>query len=256
VQADEGQLVQVLTNILVNAADSIADGRASANRIRLVTATDDTGRAVIEISDTGCGIAAANLSRIFDPFFSTKPSGEGMGLGLSICFGIVRGFGGDIHVESEIGKGTLFRVTLPGAERPSEKAPTAKPVSDTAPRRGRVLVIDDDLGVGRMIERILRDGYDVTTESEPKLAIERVAQGEAFDVILCDVMMPDLTGPEVHAAIMNVRPELASRIVFLTGGAFSPRASHFLEHVASATLAKPFAVDALRTLVSEYVSKP
>jgi PAS domain S-box-containing protein len=115
VEVDEVQLVQVFTNLLTNASDAIAPGEPEKNEIRITTYTDDKGRAVAEVRDTGCGIAPATLGRIFDPFFSTKGVGSGMGVGLSICHSFVTAAGGEITAESD--NGTTFRVTLPAAKR-------------------------------------------------------------------------------------------------------------------------------------------
>src|SRR5215471_7691344 len=115
VEANEGQLTQVFTNLLVNAAQAIGDGDAERNQITITAYTDSAGRGVVEIRDTGRGISREILPKIFDPFFTTKEIGVGMGLGLSICHGIITSLGGDITVESEIGKGSLLRVTMPPA---------------------------------------------------------------------------------------------------------------------------------------------
>lgn len=115
VEANEGQLVQVFTNLLVNAAQAIGEGDPSAHRVELTTFTDERGRAVVEVRDDGPGISKQDLPRVFDPFFTTKPVGAGMGLGLAVCHGIVTSLGGEIAVESEAGRGATFRVALPPA---------------------------------------------------------------------------------------------------------------------------------------------
>jgi two-component system cell cycle sensor histidine kinase/response regulator CckA len=115
VAASEGPLVQLFTNLLVNAAQAIAGGKAETELIRVVTYTDDSGRAVAEVHDTGTGITKEHLRRLFDPFFTTKPVGAGMGLGLSISHAVVVALGGEITVDSEVGRGSVFRVTLPAA---------------------------------------------------------------------------------------------------------------------------------------------
>lgn len=253
VDADEGQLVQVFTNLLINAAQAIGEGKAASNEIRITTLTDDSGRAVVEVRDTGCGIAPSNLGRIFDPFFSTKGVGNGMGLGLSICHGIVAESGGEITVESDLGVGTTFRVALPPASRRSAQ-PTPANSAARAARRARVLVIDDDEHTGRSVVRVLSDQHDVVTETDAAVALARIARGETFDVIFCDLMMPNLGGIDVHEQLLATRPELARRLVFLTGGAFSQRTEEFLETVANPVVAKPFTVDGLRALVADYVS--
>ncbi len=116
VAADESRLGQVFLNLLINAAQAIPPAQVHANLVRVATYTDAKGRAVVEVRDSGSGIPPENLARIFDPFFTTKPLGVGTGLGLSICHGIVSSLGGEIDVESEVGKGTVFRVCLPPAQ--------------------------------------------------------------------------------------------------------------------------------------------
>jgi signal transduction histidine kinase len=123
VLASEGRLNQIFLNLIINAAHSIPEGAPDRNEIRLVTHTDDAGRAVIEVHDTGAGIPAAHLQHIFDPFFTTKPLGEGTGLGLAICHGITTSLGGEIVVESHVGEGSVFRVALPAA--PDSSKPSA-----------------------------------------------------------------------------------------------------------------------------------
>jgi signal transduction histidine kinase len=124
VLASEARLNQIFLNLIINAAHAIPEGAPDDNEIRLVTRTDDGGRAVIEVHDTGVGIPAANLQHIFDPFFTTKAPGEGTGLGLAICHGITTSLGGEIVVESHLGEGSVFRVTLPPA--PDSSKPGAE----------------------------------------------------------------------------------------------------------------------------------
>lgn len=123
IEASEAQLVQVFSNLIVNATQALNDAGATSNTIELSTYTDDTGRAVAAVRDTGAGISRKNLHRVFDPFFTTRPSGVGMGLGLAICHEIVSALGGEITVESEVGVGTTFRVALPPAAMPADAAP-------------------------------------------------------------------------------------------------------------------------------------
>jgi PAS domain S-box-containing protein len=252
VDADEGQLVQVFTNLMLNAGQAIGDGTASENEICIATMTGGEGRAIVEVRDTGCGIPKQNLNRVFDPFFSTKSVGDGMGLGLSICHGIITSLGGELTVESEVGRGTTFRVALPPATRPRQLVVSTAPVTSPA-RRGRVLVIDDDEAVGRTIERVLCDEHDVVVELDPVAAVARIASGESFDVVFCDLMMPGMNGADVYAVLSSTHPELVRRIVFLTGGPFSQRGNKFLESITNPIVSKPFTVDSLRALVCDYL---
>jgi PAS domain S-box-containing protein len=251
--ADEGRLVQVFINLLVNAAQAIPEGQAETNEIRVVTGKNAAGRALIEVRDTGPGMAQSVLDRIFDPFFTTKPVGVGTGLGLSICHGIISAHGGEITVESEPGRGTVFRIVLPAAEAGAAKPEAAKATLAALPeKRGRVLVVDDEAMVGNALRRILKD-HDVTVLSDAREARSRLAQGERYDLILCDLMMPEMTGMDLHTELARVTPEQAERLVFLTGGAFTPAATEFLDRVPNERLEKPFVASNLRALVQRFL---
>src|SRR3990172_6472084 len=144
---------------------------------------------------------------------------------MSICHGIVTGLGGEIRAESWPEKGTTFRVFLPLASAACVAAPvTPQPPPGGAALRGRVLVIDDEEGVGRVIQRILAGTYVVMTDTSAAAALARLRRDPGFDVVLCDLMMPEMTGMELHDEILRTAPELAERLVFLTGGAFTHRA--------------------------------
>ncbi len=254
VDANEGRLGQVFLNLLVNAAQALPEGLADQNEVRVVTRTDGRGRAVVEIRDTGAGIPREVVPRIFDPFFTTKPVGEGTGLGLSICHRIVMESGGEIAVESAVGNGTTFRVTLPASR--FETLPPAAPrssVGQPASRRGCVLVVDDEPMIAAAVRRTLSLDHDVTAATSAKEALSRLISGERFDVILCDLMMPQMTGMDLHAELVRTAPEQAARVIFVTGGAFTPRARAFLDRVPNQRLEKPFDGNQLRALINERV---
>ncbi len=246
VDANASRLGQVVVNLLVNAAQAIEEGKVGDNTITVRIGKDDSGRAVLEIEDTGPGMPPEIRARIFDPFYTTKPVGEGTGLGLTICHGIVAALGGSIEVESEVGKGSLFRVVLPAA-RESDRV--ARPVPSlpvaTEPRRGRVLVVDDEPMIGKAVQLMLEDVHDVVALVSAREALGRLTSGEAFDAVVCDLMMPEMTGMDLYAEVVRRMPELAKRFVFLTGGAFTPRARAFLENVNAPRLDKPFEGPAL-----------
>ncbi|MEO8182953.1 MAG: response regulator [Deltaproteobacteria bacterium] len=248
VEGNEGRLGQVFLNLIVNAAQSIPEGRADQNEIRVTTRENTEGRVVVEIQDTGVGIPEAVLAKIFDPFFTTKPVGQGTGLGLAICSRIVAGLGGQIVVESQVGIGTLIRTILPVATTVAAPAVLA-PAPVTPGRRCRILVVDDDPMLRAAIERMLSAEHEVLGLASARTAIERVCRGERFDLILCDLMMPDVTGADLHAELLQRAPEQAEKIVFMTGGAFTSGARAFLDRVANSRLEKPFDADDLLALV-------
>jgi len=252
VDAAEGSLVQVFTNLLLNAAQAVPTGDAEHHEIVLRSYTDAQQRAVVEVKDSGRGIPRQALERIFEPFFTTKPGGSGMGLGLAICRSIVTSYGGDITAESEVGVGSTFRVVLPPAsEERAEESPAAAP-EGPAPR-GRVLVVDDEAAVGGSIQRMLRHEHDVTVVTEGRDALARIDAGERFDLVLCDIMMPAMSGMDLYEAIALRHPEQARRFVFMTGGTFNPSASDFVARVPNTVLSKPFTLEAIRRLARDHV---
>lgn len=254
VEANEGLLVQVFINLVVNAAHAIPEGAVDRQEIRVVTRTDEAGRAVAEVRDTGAGIPPEIRERIFEPFFTTKPVGVGTGIGLAICRGIVSSHGGEISVESEVGKGSVFRVTLPSNGPRSVQAASA-PVSEGSPRRGRLLVIDDEVRLGKAIAHELSLEHDAEVVTSGEEALARFRRGERFDVILCDLFMPAMPGIAVYEELRRIAPCQASRVIFLTGGAFTSGARKFLAEIPNRTLEKPFDMDQLRGIVREVLGE-
>jgi PAS domain S-box-containing protein len=248
VEANEVRLGQVFLNLLVNAAQAIPEGHADDNEVVVATRTDDAGNVVVEVSDTGVGIAPEDMPRIFDPFFTTK--GEGTGLGLALSHGTVTSLGGRIDFESRAGRGTTFRVVLPPAKTWRGTQPASAHDVRALARR-RVLVIDDERLVGEAIARSLSDENEVHIVTEAAQALARLAAGERYDLVLCDLMMPVMTGMDLYAELVRRAPELTSRIVFMTGGAFTARARSFLESVTNPCLEKPLDMGRLRSLLAK-----
>ena len=250
VDANESRLGQVFLNLLINAAQAMPERGVSANRITVRTFTDEQGWAVIEVADNGTGIEPGRMSRVFEPFFTTKPVSEGTGLGLSICQNIVREAGGTIEAHSELDRGTTFVVRLPASMRDSVPDTTLAPPTATPGARACVVVVDDEPLVGRSIQRALR-GHEVQVFSSGEEAIERLCSDEPFDVVFCDLMMPEVSGMELFARVSERCPEIASRFVFMTGGAFTPEAREFLKQSPLVCLEKPFELRQIRDLVKE-----
>jgi PAS domain S-box-containing protein len=243
----EGALVQVLVNLLLNAAQAIAPGAAEENEIRVRCRGDGEGRVVISVWDTGEGMDEETLSRIFDPFFTTRRVGEGTGLGLSVCHGIVKAVGGEISAESQRGRGSSLTVALPSADPPPVELPSPEtPVEQ--PRRARILLVDDEPLVGQMIRRVLR-AHDVTVCTGGREGLAAWLTGGPFDLALCDLMMPDLTGMEFYRQTRQLAPGREDRILFITGGTFTPEAEAFVARLPRPPLEKPFSAPTLLACV-------
>ena len=250
VDVNESRLGQVFLNLLINAAQAMPERAVNENRISVRTRTDPDGWAVVEVADNGTGIEPDRMSHVFEPFFTTKGISEGTGLGLSICRDIVRDAGGTIEAQSEAGRGSTFVVRLPASTRADVAPRTQVPPTVTVGASATVIVIDDEPLVGRSIRRALR-GHEVEVFSSGKEAIARLRSDEPFDVVFCDLMMPEVSGMDLFRQVSARRPELASRFVFMTGGAFTPKARSFLEKTQLPCLEKPFELRQIRDLVRE-----
>jgi PAS domain S-box-containing protein len=249
VEGNESRLGQVFLNLLLNAAHAIPEGETERNEIRVTTRTDGTGRAVVEVRDSGMGIPLEIRERIFDPFFTTKPASEGTGLGLWICSGILNALGGEVRVDSEIGRGSTFRVTLPAAVMEAPGELSSAPAPAAAALGGKLLVVDDEPMILGALRRALSSEYNVTCVGDGRKALERLRAGERYELILCDLMMPEITGMDLFAEIEKLDPEQAARMVFVSGGAFTPRAREFLERIPNARVEKPIDLQNLRLLL-------
>ena len=248
VLANAGELEQVFVNLLVNAVQAIPEGHSSTNRIG-VTARLVEGSVVVEVTDTGSGMSARTREHLFEPFFTTKPVGTGTGLGLPICHGIITSFGGRIEVESELGRGSTLRVVLPSLEARTKTPPRA--LWSALPKDKRVMVVDDDPLVARAMARALGEGPEVVIVTDPNLALARLVGGELVDLILCDVMMPGLSGEAFQSVLAKVAPDLAAGIIFITGGAFTEGATDFLAKTKNRWVQKPVETSVLRELVHD-----
>ena len=259
VVADDGRLTQVFINLLINAAHAIPEGHSDDNRITVRTRTDQAGHAVVEVADTGKGMAPEVQARVFDPFFTTKDVGEGTGLGLSICHGIVSGLGGQISLDSAPGRGTVVRVVLPPKPEDVVVAPMSAPANEpvsagNGERRRRVMLIDDEPQVVHTAQRLLRKDYDVTVAVCGKDALALIADGARFDAIISDVMMPNMTGIDLFEELQRIAPDQARRVVFLSGGAFTAQTRERLDQLGVPQLEKPVTAKQLRDCVLRIAS--
>jgi signal transduction histidine kinase len=247
---EPARIEQVLVNLLVNAAHAIPAGQGDDNEVQINVRTAEDGRALVEVRDTGAGMAPEVLARIFDPFFTTKAVGTGTGLGLAICQGIIKALGGEIRVASTIGRGTTFTILLPAApaEDRLDSRALAPPPAPVNP--GRLLVLDDEVSLLRAIQRILEDeGHEVVSRDNAAAGLELLEAGEKFDLIISDLMMPRMTGVDFYEALKSRFPALTGKVAFITGGAVTPQAAAFLDSIANPRLEKPFKVAQLCNMV-------
>jgi nitrogen-specific signal transduction histidine kinase/CheY-like chemotaxis protein len=256
VVANQGRLVQVFLNLLINAAQAIDEGDVENNEIRVRTWSEGE-YSLVEVRDTGRGIAPEHLDRLFDPFFTTKPVGVGSGLGLPICHSIISSLGGSIEATSEPGDGTSMIVRLPALLVEDNPEPETQPPGgekDAGPRaRGRILIVDDEPMVGAVIRQMLEGEHEVQVAGSGHEGIQLLRENPQFDVILCDLIMPDVSGMDVHEWLAERSPELIRRMVFITGGAFTPAAKEFVQKSRNILVDKPIESDALRALVRDLV---
>jgi signal transduction histidine kinase/CheY-like chemotaxis protein len=249
VRASGARLGQVFLNLILNAAQALDEAQTKRNLVR-VRSYDDGADVIVEVSDNGPGIPEDVLPRIFESFFTTKPRGMGTGLGLPISLGIVRSMGGEIVVDTRKGDGSTFRVRLPAHEG---SVSVAAPTPSVAPSRGyprrRVLAVDDEALLLKAYRRMVGDTHELTTALGGHEALRLLERDAGFDVILCDLQMPEMSGMELHAAVRARMPALSERFVFVTGGAFSSDARRFLEESVAAVIQKPFRLDDLLALI-------
>jgi signal transduction histidine kinase len=249
VEASPGRLGQVFMNLLVNAAQAMEPGQAAVNRLSLrIRAVEKNVEA--EIIDTGKGISPENLKKIFEPFFTTKT--QGTGLGLPLCEKLVKEMGGEIMVSSALGSGTLVRLRLPAAKRPleagaSSSGPSKAPSAFS--RRGRILVLDDEVALAEVIQKYLGRWHDVTVLGDGMKGYELLKQDQDFDLVLSDMTMPEMSGAELYVKLSQFKPGLEKRIAFLTGGGVDKDSVNFLESIPNLRIEKPFKLSTLYEVV-------
>jgi PAS domain S-box-containing protein len=250
VVADEDQLNQVFLNLLINAQQALETVPPPR---RLWLRTDaDYGAVRVEVADNGPGVPAELRSRILEPFFTTKPVGAGTGLGLSVCHGIVVAYGGTITVDERPGGGARFIVTLPASH--AEAGTTQQPQTEAKIGvGGDVLVVDDEPEVVAMLEEALtRDGYRVVTAPDGVAALELLRQGR-FGAVLCDLRMPRLDGPGLARELETIRPDLAARLLFMTGDTLRAAAA-VLPAARGQLLEKPLDPEEVRRRVQNLIT--
>ena len=251
VWGDSDQLHQVITNLIVNAQQALMH-TASARRLWLRTLQRD-GEVVLEVEDNGPGITPEVEKRIFEPFFTTKPQGVGTGVGLSVCLGIVTAHEGRIAVRSEPGHGTCFSVALPRHRAAAAGPGYAEAPAMLAPAPGRVLVVDDEPEIAELVaEHLRRDGLTVEIVSSGRKALARL-KSQSFDVVVSDLRMPDLDGRALVDALRALHPELAKRVVLITGDALGADFGDVSRELSLPVFEKPLDIGALRGQVRRFL---
>lgn len=248
VRGDEGSVVQVLVNLITNAGQAVAGFAKGRILIRALESGDDV---VISVTDNGVGMSEETKRRLFEPFYTTKPIGQGTGLGLSLSLGIVRSLGGDMFVEARRGETTL-RVQLPIATAP---APMSSGRTRARERRRRMLLVEDDARVRKALERTLSSRFDLTVASGVDPALARLDE-EVFDLVLSDWKMPDGGGRRLYELAAARHPEAALRMVFMTGGALTADERSFCDRHRLEVLAKPLALDVLLAAARNLEKRP
>jgi signal transduction histidine kinase/ActR/RegA family two-component response regulator len=242
VAAQESVLVQVLVNLVVNAVQAVPEARADG-RVNLQAELDGS-RVRLVVEDNGAGMEPEVLRRVFEPFFTTKPFGCGTGLGLAVSRGLITGLGGDLRLESRPGIGTRAIVELPRAHAPVVTPAPTGGLRALEPKR-RLLLVDDEPAVLSSVRRLLEQYFWVEIASGVDDGLLRLESGAAFDLVLCDVMMPAGGGQRLYQTLLGQRPSLARRVVFLTGGAVTDGARRFLREQPQPVLSKPLDMGAL-----------
>jgi PAS domain S-box-containing protein len=255
VSGNKVNLQQVLMNLLMNAEQAIRSHRGRGSLwVRLVI---NEGLGVITVDDDGPGIPPEMLSRIFDPFYTTKPEGEGTGLGLSVSAGIVADHSGRISAAERPGGGARFTVELPlhsGGQRLAPEEPVRAILAPSeAAQRGRILLLDDEPDIRRSVSRFLiKTGWQVDLADSGEEGLRLLGQGE-YAVVLCDLRMPGMSGHEFYRRLQAQGSAAVQRLVFMTGDVLSPEASRFLQEAARPVLSKPFTLNDLTEVLGQVV---
>jgi CheY-like chemotaxis protein len=263
VMLDNRRLVQVIVNLLVHATQSVPTRSEVAPTVKIATRAV-SGQVEIEVSDNGAGIPRENLARIWTPFFTTKDADIGSGLGLSISREIIEGAGGTIRVESPIfesddgPRGSRFVVSLPAAgdaEHGEAASPVPPSSAKRARRRMRLLVVEDETAFARALTTELGTVHDVVHASSAEYALE-VLSRRRFDVVLCDLRMPGMSGEVLYERVRARDPLQARQFIFMSGIGFVPEVEHFLTTTGRPVLQKPFSPSHVLELISEAIDAP
>jgi CheY-like chemotaxis protein len=248
--ADAQQIKQVLVNLMINSLDAMEQSPRHHLRLEL---TRDNGACLLVLTDSGCGIAPQHLSRVFDPFFTTKAPDRGTGLGLSVCYNIIKQHAGELTLQSAPGEGTQIRMKLPLAlaaqvDGPAATEPIPERVKSRTNGARRVLIVDDEDTIAVMLRSIVQRSLGCRADwvSDGQTAIERLHQ-DAYDLVISDVRMPHVSGLDLLRWVREQRPEMASRFIFITGDAGSNDLNEDIETLGVPVLRKPFSMEVFVT---------
>jgi PAS domain S-box-containing protein len=252
--ADPGQLQQVFLNLIINAETEM---KIANDRGRLSIKTEKINNTIrITFKDTGPGITKENLETIFDPFFTTREVGQGTGLGLSVCHGIVTEHNGRIWAESEPGKGATFIVELPVTTEEKQLELAEPEVEETKKiTKAKILVVDDEPVIRQLISQVLGEqGHTVETVDNAAGALKMV-KSKRYRLILLDIKMPGMSGVDLYKQFQKIAPSLTKRVVFITGDVMGKRTIAFLDKAKTPYIMKPFDARELKTQINRILAK-
>ena len=262
VEADQGQIEQVLLNLYINAADAMPGGGNLILKTMNTTHDNMKGKAynpepgnylLLTVTDTGMGIGKKTQERIFDPFFTTKEMGRGTGLGLASAYGIIKGHGGYIDVESKKGKGTTFSIYLPASEKKVRKA--VKTAEQFIKGTGTVLLVDDEEVILEVGEALLETmGYRVLIAMDGKEAVEVYRKNkDDIDIVLLDMVMPNMGGSEAYDRMKEINSKV--KVLLSSGYSINSQATEILERGCDGFIQKPFSVKKLSRKIREILRR-
>jgi CheY-like chemotaxis protein len=252
---DYHQIQQVLINLLNNAQHAIQAARRERGRLHVRT-WHEAEAVMFQISDNGVGMDPETLERVFDPFFTTKDQGQGTGLGLSVSYGIIKEHGGKIYAQGRRGEGSTFLIELPVYKdvEAEESAPASTEPLTLAGASGagrKILVVDDEPTILDLFVDILgAAGYRVDTADNGAEAAHKVRKN-LYDVVVSDVRMPQMNGIQLYDEILAARPELAARVLFVTGDLIDPDTLAFVERIGAKTIAKPLDIQQVLRVIED-----
>ncbi len=262
VMSHHARLVQVVVSLVVNACQSF-DARSRESNSIVVRGTEVGNQVLIRVRDNGPGMDETTQLRAVEPFYTTREPGAGSGLGLFLCNSIVESLGGSLEIDSGVGSGTTVTLRLPtagsAASPASSRTRREQAMATHGLPRCRVLIVDDEPEIRRALRRQLGRTHAISMSSNGREALQRFAMGERFDVVLCDLLMPEVNGMELFHELEQQYPEQADRVIFITGGATSEAAQAFVENHRDRVIGKPFtpvAIEAAMRGVVRFSSVP